>query len=301
MKLQTLAAAATLLLSGAALAQGTISSGTTFLSFTGTPMSTGTGNAGLFFGSTSAFATDELVRYGWAYNQGVGTQNRPFSSLDTPTQSYAGNVATFTWNNAGAGTSGFARWNAVLTVTLTQLAPTPGGNAPGQARVDSQLLFISNAANTGAIAFNLFHELDLDIIGTNANAGPGDTYSVIATDGSSTAGRAFDPSGSNFAEFDAANAARYEFNTGSALRTKLGSTSGTGSGNLTTLAGTTAANWASTDGAVAFQWQPTLAPGQSVLVSTSFTINTPVPEPGTWAMLLAGLAVVGRLAARRRS
>jgi PEP-CTERM motif len=298
MKLQIFAAAAALLLSSTAWAQGTISSGTTFLSFTGTPMSTGTGNAGLFFGSTSAFATDELVRYGWAYNQGVGTQNRPFSSLDTPTQSYTGNTATFSWANAGAGTTGFARWNAVLTVTLTEIAPTPGSNVPGQARVDSQLLFTSNASNAGAIAFNLFHELDLDIIGTNVNPGPGDTYSVLDANGVIV--RAADLTGSNFAEAVAGGAARYEFNTGSALRTKLGSTSGSGSGNLTTLAGTTAANWASTDGAVAFQWQPTLSPGQSVLVNTSFTINTPVPEPGTWAMLLAGLAVVGRVAARQR-
>jgi hypothetical protein len=298
MKLHTLVAAAVLALSGSAFAQGTISSGTTFLTFTGTPSSTGSGNGSLLFGSTSAFGTDQLARYGWAYNQGVGTQNRPFSSLDTPTQSYAGNVATFSWSNAGAGTAGFARWDAVLTVTLTQIAPGPGGNVPGQARVDSQLVFTSNAGNAGTIAFNLFHELDLDIIGTNVNAGPGDTYSVL--DAGGVLVRAADLTGSNFAEAVGAGATRYELNTGSALRTKLGSTSGTGSGNLSTLAGTTASNWASTDGAVAFQWQPTLAPGQSVLVNTSFTINTPVPEPGTWALLLAGLAVVGRLASRRR-
>jgi hypothetical protein len=298
MKLRSALAAATLALAAPAFAQGTISSGTTFLSITGTPMGTGSGNSGLLFGSASAFGTDQLFRYGWSYNQGVGTQNRPFSSLDTPTQSYSGNVATFTWSNAGAGTSGFARWDATLTLTLTQLAPGPGGNVPGQARVDSQLTFTANAGNAASINYSLFHELDLDIIGTNANAGPGDTYSVVDPNGVIV--RAADLSGPNFAEVVGGGATRYEFNTGSALRTKLGSASGSGSGSLTTAAGTTAANWASTDGAVAFQWQPTLAPGQSVVLNSSFTINTPVPEPGTWALLLAGLAVVARLAGRQR-
>ncbi|MCE9658941.1 MAG: PEPxxWA-CTERM sorting domain-containing protein [Burkholderiales bacterium] len=30
-------------------------------------------------------------------------------------------------------------------------------------------------------------------------------------------------------------------------------------------------------------------------------ITAPVPEPETWAMMLAGLAMVGRLARRRRA
>jgi hypothetical protein len=290
-----LALAAICTLASSAWAQGTLTSGSTTLSFTGTPFGTGTGNANLLFGGSTL--TDELFRNGWAYNQGVGTSNRPFSSLDTPTQSYVGNVGTLSWTKAGADTTGFARWNATMTITLTEIAPSPGGNQPGAARVDTALTFSANAANSGNVTFNVFTDLDLDLIGTGVNNLSGDTYRVL--DASGVWGRAFDASGPNFAEFIGAGAARYEFNTGSALRTKLGfGSSGTGTGSLSTLAGTAVADWASTDGAVAFQWTQTLAPGQSFAIATSYTINSPVPEPSSVALMLGGGALL--LSARRR-
>jgi hypothetical protein len=285
----------------AANAQGIIQSGSTYLQFAGTPFSTGTGNANLLFGSTSAFGTDALYRDGWSYNQGVGTSNRPFSSLDTPTQSYVGNVATFTWTNAGAGSSGFARWDAVMTITLQQVAPSPNSSTPGKAVVNTTLTFKSNASNSGNISFNLFNDLDFDIAGSSANNATGDTYRVI--DSSTASGiraNAFDASGPNFVDAVGVGAQRYEFNTGSALRSKLGETSGTGSGNLSFAAGTNAADWASTDGAMAFQWLRTLAPGQSFTLQSNFAVNTPVPEPATGAMFAVGALALGAVLRRRR-
>lgn len=274
-----------------AQAQGTISSGTTYLQFVGTPFGTTAGNANLLFGSPSAFATESLFRIGWSYNQGAGTNNRPFSSFDTPTASYSGNTATFSWSNAGAGATGFARWNAMLVVTLTEIAPTPGGSTPGAARVDSQLTFSAAAANLTPIAYNLFHDLDLDIAGAG-----GDSFRVL--DAHAVQGRASDASSATYAEFIGLGATRYEFNTGSALRTRVGVPGGTGTGNLSTVAGTAAPDWASTDGAVAFQWARTLAPGESAVIETAFTINSPVPEPVSALLMLGGGALL--LAARRR-
>jgi hypothetical protein len=279
----------------AAHAQGTINSGSTFLQFVGTPMGTSLGNANLLFGSTSAFATDNLYRYGWSYNQGPATSNRPFSSLDTPVATYVGNTATFSWSNAGAGTTGFARWDATMVVTLTEISPTPGGSEAGAARVDTQLTFKASSGNAGSIAFNLFHDLDFDVKGTSGAGG--DTFRVL--DNTAVLGRATDATSANYAEFIGAGASRYEFNSGSALRTKLGAvSSGAGTGTLNTLAGVSASDWASTDGALAFQWARTLAPGESTVILSSFTINSPVPEPASALLMLGGGALL--LAARRR-
>jgi hypothetical protein len=69
-----------------------------------------------------------------------------------------------------------------------------------------------------------------------------------------------------------------------------------------TAAGAYAADWASIDGAVAFRWTPTLSAGQSVSISTRITPNAPlvaVPEPAAWALLVAGLLLLGRRLRRR--
>jgi hypothetical protein len=300
MKSSHLALAALLALSGAAQGAGIIQSGTTYLQFTGTPFSGTSGDANLFFGSSSAFSTDMLYKYGWAYHQGVGTSTRTFSGLGGPVESYSGDTATFTWTNAGAGSAGFARWDAVMTIKLMQLSPTPGSNLPGQAYIDTRLSFKSNAANSGNITFTVFNLQDFDILGTNANAGPGDTYTVL--DASGVRLKALDPTKTFFAESRGWGATRYELNTGSNLRNKLGFDSDQTAAfqNLTTLAGTTAANLVNADGALAYQWTQTLAPGQSMDIHTAFAVNMPVPEASTHAMMSAGLLGLAALRLRRR-
>lgn len=284
----------------ASLAAGNIDSGTTQLQFTGTPFSTGSGNANLFFGG--AFnGTDMLSMLNWSYNQGGATSNRPFSSLGGPTESYVGDTATFTWTNAGAGASGVARWDAVMTVKLSQI--TPGStNNPGAAQVDTSLVFKANANNAGNVNFTVFHHLNMDIIGSNVNASPDDTHRVL--DPMAITARAFDSTGPHYSEMVAVGAQRYEFNTGSALRTKLGITSGTGSGNLSVPAGTAVPDYfpgGTAEGAAAFQWTRLLAPGESMTLDTSFTVNAPIPEPGTYSLMALGLAAVGMLVRRRKS
>lgn len=290
---------ASVLAASGSFAQGNINSGGARLEFTGTPFSTGSGNANLWFGGATFNGTDMLSMVNWAYNQGTGTSTRPLSSLDTPVATYIGDTATFTWANAGAGVSGFARFDAVMTVKLTQIAPG-ATNVPGAAIVTTNLNFRSNAANAGSIPFTVFHHLNLDIFGTNVNGGPDDVVSVL--DSSEIRARIFDStSATYYGEMQALGAQRYEFNTGTNLRSKLGLTSGSAAfQNLTTLAGTSVAPFSSTDGSAAFQWGQTLAPGQSFAIQTSFTVNAPVPEPGTGALLALGLAAVAGAARRRK-
>ena len=284
----------------ASFAAGNINSGTTQLQFTGTPFTTGSGNANLFFGGTFN-GTDMLSMLNWSYNQGVGTSNRPFSSLGGPTESYVGDTATFTWTNAGAGAAGVARWDAVMTVKLRQIAPGSANN-PGAAQVDTSLTFKSNANNAGNVTFNVFHHLNMDIIGTNVNAGPDDTHRVLNS--TAITARAFDSTGPHYSEMVAVGAQRYEFNTGAVLRPRLGyGSNGTGTGNLSTLAGTSVPDYfpgGTAEGSAAFQWTRMLAPGESMNISTSFTVNAPIPEPSTYALMALGLAAVGAVARRRR-
>lgn len=290
---------ATVLAASSSFAQGNINSSGTRLEFVGTPFSSSSGNANLWFGGATFNGTDMLSMIGWAYNQGAATSTRPFSSLDTPAATYIGDTATFAWTNAGAGSAGVARFDAVMTVKLTQIAPG-AANTPGAALITTNLNFKASAANAASVPFSVFHHLNLDIFGTNVNGGPDDIYAVL--DSNEIRIRAFDStSAAHYAEMQALGAQRYELNTGTNLRTKLGLTSGSAAfQNLSTLAGTSVANFSSTDGSAAFQWSQTLAPGQSMDIQTSFTINAPVPEPATWGLLALGLAaVVGAARCRR--
>lgn len=283
-------------------AAGNINSGTTRLEFTGTPFTTGSGNANLWFGGTFN-NTDMLSMLNWSYHQGGVTSIRPFSSLGGPVESYVGDTATFTWTNAGAGSAGVARWDAVMTVKLRQISAGSANN-PGAAQVDTTLVFKSNANNGGNVNFSLYNLVNLDIFGSNINPGPDDTHRVLKTDAAGTRVKVFDSSGPHYGEIIALGAQRYEFNTGINLRTKLGmGSSGTAAfSNLATPAGTAVADYfpgGTAEGAAAFQWTRSLAPGESMTLSSSFTVNAPVPEPGTYALMGLGLAAIV-LATRRR-
>lgn len=197
--------------------------------------------------------TDHMFAYNWSYRAPI-QGNRGFSFVDTPVQTIAGDTVILTYTNAGPGVVGQNRFNATLTIRITD------GPVPGAARVLSTLTFTAAATNTGPVTFDIFHVDDFDVGGTAT----GDTYTIANPAGVS--GTAID--GTNTMRFVGLNAPRFEVGSGTTLRNKI---IGGLNQNLSNAAGPFTG-----DGAVGYQWTFTnLAPGQSVSVATAFGLNVP--------------------------
>lgn len=250
-----IALAAFLAITTPVLAGGTITNGNASLQFVGIPVfSSGLGDTNLL---TDTGAPDQLYKYTWYYRTQIGT-NRLFSALDTPSESYSGNTATITYTNAGDGPSGQNRFNAILTVVLTD------GAVANQVVVQSTLQFQAHPNNTTTQTFQLFNLVDLDLKGGGVNPGTDDSISI--TNPSAVKARQTEPSSSDFAEILGVAASRYEVNTGTTLRGKLNS----GGADLGNLVGPS-----SGDVAAAHQWTLALQPGETRTLQSIFTIDRP--------------------------
>ncbi len=235
-------------------AGGVIANGDAVMIFQGIPpFSMTTGDSTLF---TDSNLVDEAYKYAWYYRTAGNNQNRPFSSLDTPTEDYRENEATFVWTNAGPGPMGQERFDARLIVRLYD------GPSPHSVRVEHTLEFKSHSTTTQTFqVFNLV-DLDLEATATNDTAQIADSSRVLA--------RQSDTSTNSYSELAGTGASRFEVGTGTSLRNKLNS----GSANLSNAAGPV-----SGDAAAAFQWTLTLAPGETRVIRGGFSINLPAPCP----------------------
>ena len=254
-------------------AGGVITDGNALLQFVDSPIwSAPLGNGTLL---TDAGGTDQLYKDTWYYRTQAGV-NRPFSSLQTPTESYQGNEAQIAYPYGGGG---FGSTEAFIASFSIRLYDSP---TPGQVMVWTELRFRAHFDNSGPATFQLFHLVDLDLLGSAGNDAAATLSNSAITVRQSDA--------TAFADVFGAGASRYEINTGAALRSKLNS----GLANLDTAAGTTAPPKTG-DMAAALQWTVTLNPYEEVVIQSAYTIGRPIPAPATVALAtIAGLASMRR-------
>lgn len=242
------------LASAQAGATGTVSNGNASLQMVGVPVQSLPLGDGALIVDTAA--PDQLYKYTWYYRTQLGT-NRLFGSLAAPVESYSGNTITLTWTENGDGPPGLNRFNAVLTLVLTD------GAAPNQAVVRGTMQFQASPANAATQTFQLFCLTDVDLKGGGANPAADD--SLIVTDAAAVRALQSEQSTFDYCELLGAGATRWEVNTGLALRTKLNG----GGANLNDAVS------AGGDVAAAFQWSVTLAPGATQHLKTVYTIDSP--------------------------
>ncbi len=255
MKRRELACAAALTgvlgVASSAWAGGTITSGNASLQFVGTPVFSSTlGDANFKTESTGA---DQGYKLTWYYRTATATSNRLMSALDTPTESYAGNVATFTYLNAGPGVAGQERFDATITTTLTDAAASNQSRVTTQARVKSRA--------TTARRYDFFVIVDLDLAGGTPNSATDDTLTLTP---STFAMRQTEASSTNIANVQAVAPTRWQVGAGSTLRTLLSGPAADLNQSVGPFTG---------DGAVAFQWTLQLQPGEEATLAAAFAIN----------------------------
>ncbi|MBN8644843.1 MAG: hypothetical protein J0L61_06320 [Planctomycetes bacterium] len=220
-------------------------------------------------------STDHLFYYNWSYRalSAGSTGIQSFSNLTSPTVVQAGNTVTFTWSNNGPGSLGSTRFDAVLTMVITD------GPVTGHAKMDATLVFTAASTNTAPTNWSIFNGHDFDVSGTTGS----DAVTVNNT--SAVEYTQTDTATGFFAKAQGFGASRYQVGGSSTIRNLL-----TG-GGLTNLNNTASA--AAGDNAGAFQWDVSgLAPGASVTIQSSFLV---APTPGAAGLLgLAGLTGLRR-------
>lgn len=276
------AASATMALAAGANAAFTLNSGNATFTMPASaaslfPTST---TSGADFRPEGGTTTDQIFYYNWGVRQ-PGLNNAGLTAAGASSVNESGNgtdTYTHTQTNAGGGPAGGSRFDSVVTIKLTD------GALPGEARLDSTLVFTASAQNTAAATYQIFHIVDSDMNGSFGN----DVFTV--TDTTAVSGNVIDtvlntPAVIGF--FEGIGASRFEVSSSTQIRGRLGPSGGLNDlNNATTFSG---------DGGYGFQWTFTLNPGESFTARSSF--NLVVPEPASLGLLAVALPLVAR---RRR-
>jgi hypothetical protein len=174
---------------------------------------------------------------------------------------------------SGYAASGNRLSVAYLAPTFTVMEDwTIFGSTPGFGQSDiGEIVRITNTSQS-VLDFHLWQFTDLNLLGTALDT------SVSITGGNT----AFQYDGATVAQTAAVPIpSRYEAGLRNTVRADV-----VAGNNLNGNASQTAG-----DLAFAFQWDRTLAPGASLIISKDYNLNVVAPEPGT--LVLAGIAAVG--------
>lgn len=205
--------------------------------------------------------TDHVFYYNWGYRVPLGS-NTGMSQLVTPTVVVAGDTATITSLDNGPGPTGQNRFDSVNTIRIED------GANPGEAALFSSQAVTARPQNSGPVTFQFIHVVDVDFNGTTGS----DTFTMDNL--GLVSGNVVDSANpSLLGLYDGIGATRYEVAASATVRGRLNG-GNANLGNTASFAG---------DGGYAFQWEVTLAPGESRTFQSSF--RTVVPEPASMGLL----------------
>lgn len=235
--------------------------------------------SGADFRPEGGTTTDQMFYYNWAVRQpGFSTAGLTAAGASSITDAGNGtDTYTHTIVDGGGGPAGASRFNAVTTIRITD------GANPGEARLDSTLVFTASPNNTGPNTYQLLHVVDNDMNATFGN----DVFTI--TDTAAVRGQVVDTvlaAPAAIGLFEGLGANRYEVSGSSTIRGRI-------TGGLVDLNNNASF---SGDGGYGFQWSVTLAPGESFTARSSFALV--VPEPATLGLLAAAAPALLR---RRRA
>lgn len=167
-------------------AQGTITDGDVSLSVSGF------GTSGMFLTTGGFGETDQLFAAGYWFRTGADTQEYAITSSSPDSESYVGNIATLTWNNAGdrglfgaevvirVQDSGDGRAQVITTLEIIVLDGISSADVffyadpdlDFGASNDSAEFFIVSQEDFTAPAFHVFDDSCMDITAISLNDDP---------------------------------------------------------------------------------------------------------------------------------
>jgi hypothetical protein len=219
--------------------------------------------------------TNQLGQQSFWYRVGASGVQQTVDSIGTPTVTQMStNGGSDNWMNA-------SYTDVAQAFQLSVTTMVSGGQSGSGVSDVSETVKVVNMSKTNSLSYHLFDYANFNLGGKTGNASANLTGNNTAT---VTAG------GDMSQTVVSGKSNEYEAGTFSTLLTGLGSTSGL------TLSGPTSVS--NVDAEWAFEWDVTLAPGQSFLVTSDEQVQT-VPEPTT-SMALLGMGGLFFSRPRRR-